>query len=776
MKFLWALCIVILTLMSVSPASAQSSGPVAAYGFDSLSSPYTDNSGNNLTLTCTTNCPTYTATGGHNGSGGFDFAAAGKYLTVPQESSFDFTNQMTVNFWMKNNVFDNMYESMVAKGASAWAITRNATTRYAAFATISQGVWNFTAPSTIVDNNVWHHIAVTYDGVTKKVYVDGVQRSSQAYTAAISQNNIAVTLGYNLGNSSYDYTGLLDDVRIYNRALTLAEITSDMNTPAGGAGPTPTPTATPIPTATPTPTPVLPTPTPTPALPTPTATPTPTPLPPTPTPTPGTYPVGPGVQNRYVSTLAGRDYLLFLPNNYTNPPEGGWPFVIFFHGYGITAATGDANGIRMEPLPGMLDSRPTFPYIVLSPRIYESDLGGAASGWFTPAARTSMDTLITEIQTHYTVNTNKTYLTGYSMGGAATWNLGLTYPEKFAAIAPVAGFYESYTSLIVPPDICDLFNKPLRVYYGTQDQTIVPTIPEGLADAVNGCGDPDSAEKISSTWTHDSINPAVYSQSDDLYNWMSQYSLGATPIPTPTPTPGVPTPTASPTPIPPTPTPTPTPLPSAIQHLQSTLGSSYIYVTSQAATLAQPVTSGNTVIVAVSNYQSANANTASVTDNKGNTYTKIVTNPTAVSGNNQISLWYATNVAGGSSFTVTATSSATSYLSIAAHEYAGLLTSTTLDSTSNQNGVGTSATTGLTAMTIQNNELVFGAFLHENFATINPTATNGFTIRQSIVNGSVYEPLVTLDKIVSTTGQYAATLTWATSATWRGAVATFKGQ
>ena len=51
------------------------------------------------------------------------------------------------------------------------------------------------------------------------------------------------------------FQGLIDEVRIYNRALTTAQIQADMNTPVGSTTPGPDPTPTPTPTPTPDPTP-----------------------------------------------------------------------------------------------------------------------------------------------------------------------------------------------------------------------------------------------------------------------------------------------------------------------------------------------------------------------------------------------------------------------------------------------------------------------------------------------------------------------------------------
>jgi Ca2+-binding RTX toxin-like protein len=79
--------------------------------------------------------------------------------------------------------------------------------------------------------NTWTHIAVTYDGANLRFYVNGVLRGTTARTGNIASNNGAVRIGGNNSSLQEFFRGLIDDVRIYNRALTAAQITADMNAP-----------------------------------------------------------------------------------------------------------------------------------------------------------------------------------------------------------------------------------------------------------------------------------------------------------------------------------------------------------------------------------------------------------------------------------------------------------------------------------------------------------------------------------------------------------------
>ena len=90
---------------------------------------------------------------------------------------------------------------------------------------------------------VWTHAAAVYDGTAMRLYKDGVEVGSTAKSGAISTNNsVPVWIGDNPIAGSQSFDGLLDEVRIYERALTLQDIQALIN----GTPPDVTPPAAPI--------------------------------------------------------------------------------------------------------------------------------------------------------------------------------------------------------------------------------------------------------------------------------------------------------------------------------------------------------------------------------------------------------------------------------------------------------------------------------------------------------------------------------------------------
>jgi hypothetical protein len=76
--------------------------------------------------------------------------------------------------------------------------------------------------------NAWSHLASTYDGATLRLYLNGVLVSSQATAGTLSASSGVLRIG---GNGVWPewFAGLIDEVRVYNRALSAGEIQTDMN-------------------------------------------------------------------------------------------------------------------------------------------------------------------------------------------------------------------------------------------------------------------------------------------------------------------------------------------------------------------------------------------------------------------------------------------------------------------------------------------------------------------------------------------------------------------
>ena len=86
--------------------------------------------------------------------------------------------------------------------------------------------------------NTWYHVTGVYNAATSQlhVYLNGqLDDGTLLGTVTSTQRNssVNVNIGRRPGSTSNNFNGRLDDVRIYNRALTQTEIQADMNAPVG---------------------------------------------------------------------------------------------------------------------------------------------------------------------------------------------------------------------------------------------------------------------------------------------------------------------------------------------------------------------------------------------------------------------------------------------------------------------------------------------------------------------------------------------------------------
>ncbi len=95
--------------------------------------------------------------------------------------------------------------------------------------------FNFNTTAT-VNNDAWHHVVALREGVNGRIYIDGVEAGVASGTSVKLLNSaIKVSVGVDLRSGGSYFNGLMDDVRIYNYALSLEEIVDLLNlTPAIG--------------------------------------------------------------------------------------------------------------------------------------------------------------------------------------------------------------------------------------------------------------------------------------------------------------------------------------------------------------------------------------------------------------------------------------------------------------------------------------------------------------------------------------------------------------
>jgi len=153
-----------------------------------------------------------------------DFDGAGDYIDVGDDPSLTFSDAITVACWIKVRQFDRNWNAIVTKGDD-WVLARTRDDNRVAFLCLglTGGGWPEVYSSDVNDGD-WHHLAGVYDGAELSLYQDGIRVDSKSVRGSINRNWNRVLIGENGQTSNRYWNGLIDDVRLYNRALAAAEI------------------------------------------------------------------------------------------------------------------------------------------------------------------------------------------------------------------------------------------------------------------------------------------------------------------------------------------------------------------------------------------------------------------------------------------------------------------------------------------------------------------------------------------------------------------------
>ena len=203
-------------------------GLVAAYGFDAGSgTTAADQSGTGNTATLANT--TWAGAGAGKFGNALSFNGTSSLVTVADSTSLDLTNGMTIEGWVNPDVVSGFHTVIVKErpGDLVYGLYSSSDTNRPQSQVTVGSVRLLDAPSAIPAGS-WTHLAVTFDGTTQRLFVNGTQVSSLASAGSITTSTSPVRIG---GNSIWGeyFDGLIDEVRIYNRALTAGEVQTDMN-------------------------------------------------------------------------------------------------------------------------------------------------------------------------------------------------------------------------------------------------------------------------------------------------------------------------------------------------------------------------------------------------------------------------------------------------------------------------------------------------------------------------------------------------------------------
>ncbi len=159
-----------------------------------------------------------------------DGTSDGSYVIVDIDETLEGMDQLTLSAWVKKNNA-NVGGIIFLKHAIYFLSVESNSIYYYLFNSLGKRI-NITPTTELVNDTDWHHHAMTYDGNTIKVYLDGREIALEPFSGsiAVSTSTRSLYIGKNPWGNSFN--GAIDKVRIYDRGLTGEEILTLYNEPS----------------------------------------------------------------------------------------------------------------------------------------------------------------------------------------------------------------------------------------------------------------------------------------------------------------------------------------------------------------------------------------------------------------------------------------------------------------------------------------------------------------------------------------------------------------
>ncbi|HEY3807512.1 MAG TPA: LamG domain-containing protein [Kofleriaceae bacterium] len=171
-------------------------------------------------------CPTIVA-GGHDGLDATEFDGAATMLAAASAIPL-LDETFTIAAWVNNATANGgcyMTKGLGSGFFNSWALCNDNTNNQLFFYTCNGSAEDTLQPGNVVPTGSWHHVAGTWDGTSKTLYLDG-NKLGDSQPTGVSYDYDSVFIGGDVdsGAPTSFLPGQLDDVRVYNRALSASEI------------------------------------------------------------------------------------------------------------------------------------------------------------------------------------------------------------------------------------------------------------------------------------------------------------------------------------------------------------------------------------------------------------------------------------------------------------------------------------------------------------------------------------------------------------------------
>ena len=204
----------------LGPVKPSTEGLVAYYALDGDA---TDSSGNGLNGTLVGDAAFAEGMVGM----ALDLDGDGDYVDCSNNALFSITDAFTLSVWINWRATGATWQTVVAKGDNAWRLARGGDTQTMDFGFTAGGTrgWQAARTASEVPLGEWHHVVATIDTTDgAKIYLDGVLEGENPDTGGITVGDYPAFIGENPQALNRFWNGLIDEVMIYSRVLSEAEI------------------------------------------------------------------------------------------------------------------------------------------------------------------------------------------------------------------------------------------------------------------------------------------------------------------------------------------------------------------------------------------------------------------------------------------------------------------------------------------------------------------------------------------------------------------------
>lgn len=193
-------------------------------------------------------------------------------------------------------------------------------------------------------------------------------------------------------------------------------------------------------------------------------------------------------------------YLLSYPEDIA--VEEHLALIVFLHGAGERGS--DLQRVKVHGIPQMLDEGLPVRSVVLAPQLPNNQ-------YVWNNVPHELMALIRQTVERCHADPDRVSVTGLSMGGYGTWEMGLSYPGEFSALAPICGGG-------MPWRADALKAMPIRAYHGDADDVVPVVNTLQMVDAVQNCGNTEVECILLHGIGHDSWTFAY--RHTDLLEWL----------------------------------------------------------------------------------------------------------------------------------------------------------------------------------------------------------------------------------------------------------------